>query len=164
LLFEKGLIKPDEVRITQEIPSVFAQRMPIARPEDAVKELQFFDLPTRPVDPIAYVSRSGGYSVTDGYDLFPEVTADANGDYHFYFFSRNLPELGDSIHEYIDNLSAGTILEFDRTGYLAHHNTVFGSLLSPGLGVILLGIAMIFVRSSNPLVMVITSSTVCYRK
>jgi hypothetical protein len=128
LLFKKGLIKPNGVKISKEIPSVFAQRMPIARHEDAVKELQLLDLPKHPVDPIAYVSRSGGYSVTDGYDLFPEVTADANGDYHFYFLSRNLPDVGASIHEYIDNLSVGTILEFDRTGYLIHHSTVLGKL------------------------------------
>lgn len=128
LLFEKKLIKPFEVKITKEIPSVFAQRMPIARPDDAVKELQLLDLPKHPVDPIAYASRSGGYSVTDGYDLFPEVTADVNGNYHFYFLSRNLPDVGASIHEYIDNLSVGTILEFDRTGYLIHHNTVLGKL------------------------------------
>ena len=128
LLFEKGLIKPDEVRITQEIPSVFAQRMPIARPENAIKELQFFDLPTRPVDPIAYVSRSGGYSITDGYDVFPEVTADASGDYHFYFSPRNTTKLEVSVHEYIDKLSVGTILEFDRMGYLYHGSTILGRL------------------------------------
>jgi hypothetical protein len=128
LLFEKGLIKPAEVKTTQEIPSIFAQRMPIARPEDAVKELKFFDLPIYPIDPITYVSRSGGYSVTDGYDLFPEITANANGDYHFYFLSRNLSDCGTSIHEYIDSLSVGTILEFDRTGYLAHRSTILGKL------------------------------------
>jgi hypothetical protein len=128
LLFKKGLIKPLEVKITKEIPSVFAQRMPIARPEDAVKELEFLDLPTRPIDPIAYASRSGGYSITDGYDIFPEVTADANGNYHFYFLSGNLPDLGGSIHEYIDNLSVGTILEFDRAGYLIHRSTILGKL------------------------------------
>jgi hypothetical protein len=128
LLFKKGLIKPLEVKITKEIPSVFAQRMPIARPEDAVKELEFLDLPTRPIDPIAYASRSGGYSITDGYDIFPEVTADANGNYHFYFSPRNITKLGVSIHEYIDKLSIGTILGFDRMGYLYHGSTLLGRL------------------------------------
>jgi hypothetical protein len=137
LLFKKGLIKPLEVKITKEIPSVFAQRMPIARPEDAVKELEFLDLPTRPIDPIAYASRSGGYSITDGYDIFPEVTADANGNYHFYFSPRNITKLGVSIHEYIDKLSIGTILEFDRAGYLIHHSTVLGKL--PGYLVDMVG-------------------------
>ena len=128
LLFEKKLIKPLEVKITKEIPSVFAQRMPIARPEDAVKELQLLGLPKHPVDPIAYVSRSGGYSLTDGYDIFPEVTADANGDYHFYFSPRNITKLGVSIHEYIDKLSIGTVLELDRMGYLYHGSTILGRL------------------------------------
>ena len=137
LLFKKGLIKPNGVKISKEIPAIFAQRMPIARPEDAVKELQLLDLPKHPVDPIAYVSRSGGYSVTDGYDLFPEVTGDTNGNCHFYFLSRNLPNLGASIHEYIDNLSVGTTLEFDRTGYLIHHSNVLGKL--PGYLVDIVG-------------------------
>ena len=128
LLFKKGLIKPSEVKSTKEIPSVFAQRMPIARPEDSVKELQFLNLPKHPIDPIAYASRSGGYSITDGYDIFPEVTADANGDYHFYFSPRNITKLGVSIHEYIDKLSIGTILELDRMGYLYHGSTILGRL------------------------------------
>jgi hypothetical protein len=129
LLFERGLIKPDEVKVSQKIPSVYAQRMPIIRPEDAVKELEFLALPTHPIDPIAYVSRSGGYSITDGYDLFPEVTVDAHGEYHFYFLSQNLAkEFGVSTHEYIDRLLVGTVLECNRMGYLIHHNTILGKL------------------------------------
>ena len=127
LLFEKGLIKPDEVKISHKIPSLFAQRMPIARPEDAIKELEFFDL-KRPVDPIVFGARSGGYSITDGYDLFPEVTADPTGNYHFYFLARNLTKSETSIHKYIDILSVGMVLEFDWNGYLTHGNTVLGKL------------------------------------
>ncbi len=55
-------------------------------------------------DPITYASRSGGYSNTDGYDLFPEVTTDVNGDYHFYFLPQHLVKLQASTHEYIDRL------------------------------------------------------------
>ena len=127
LLFEKGLIKPDEVKVSQKIPSLFAQRLPIDRPEDAIKELEFFDL-KRPVDPIVFGARSGGYSITDGYDLFPEVTADSTGDYHFYFLAQNLTKHGTSIHKYIDSLSVSMVLEFDRHGYLTHDNTVLGQL------------------------------------
>jgi hypothetical protein len=128
LLFEKGLIKPDEVKISQDIPAIFAQRMPIARPEDAQEELEFFGLPKYPVNPIAYASRSGGYSNTDGYDLFPEVTADGDGDYHFYFLPQHLVKLQASTHEYIDRLSVGTVLDVDPAGYIAYENTILGKL------------------------------------
>ena len=128
LLFDKKLIKPDQIETSKKIPHIYAQRMPIIRPEDMLKEAEFFNLSKHSPDPITFTSRSGGYSVTDGYDIFPEVTPDQHRNYEFYFLPRNLARLETSIHQYIDTLSIDTVLEFDRNGYLDHKNNILGKL------------------------------------
>jgi hypothetical protein len=126
-IFEKGVLKPDEVRTSTQIPNIFAERLPIARPEDARAELELLDLKS-PFNPIDFGARCGGYSVTDNYDLFPEVTPDADGHYHFYFPARNLPKSEISAHDCIDRLSIGQNLEFDLNGSIVHGGDVLGRL------------------------------------
>jgi hypothetical protein len=137
LLFERKIIVPNHVNLDREIPSIYARRMPIFRPEDVVRELEFIGL-SLPLDPIAYAARSGGYSIGDGYDLFPAVAADRDGNYHFYFLSQNLDRDGSVIHEYIDRyLSIGTSLQYNRSGYLYHRDRLLGKL--PGYLIDLIG-------------------------
>ncbi|MDJ0713923.1 MAG: hypothetical protein QNJ54_06855 [Prochloraceae cyanobacterium] len=76
----------ERVRVARNLSSCsFANRMPVNRPvEPQMLEVLGLD-PNSPVDPVEYVSRSGGYRHGDNNDLFPEVRADENGNYNFYF-------------------------------------------------------------------------------
>lgn len=63
----------------------FANRMPLKRlPSKNKLEALGLD-PNTPVDPIVYVSRSGGYRYGDRNDLFPETAPDTWGNYNFIF-------------------------------------------------------------------------------
>jgi hypothetical protein len=82
-----GLAKLDRVSVTDGIESSFKTRIPVNRPFTDVAELMRLDLSTdlTQFDPVEYVARSGGYVGGDTADLFPEVTPDRFGFYHFYF-------------------------------------------------------------------------------
>lgn len=76
----------EQIRQDKDIQhSQFAKRMPVNHP---VKAEMLFVLgldPNSLLDPVEYVSRSGGYRYGDSNDLFPEVEADSRGNYIFYF-------------------------------------------------------------------------------
>lgn len=76
----------EQIRQARDIyHSPLANRMPVNHPVKA-EMLSVLGLdPNAPVDPVEYVSRSGGYRYGDSNDLFPEVEADSRGNYNFYF-------------------------------------------------------------------------------
>lgn len=75
-----------QVRQDQDIYHCpFANRMPVNRePRAEMLEVLGLDIDS-PVDPVEYVSRSGGYRHGDSNDLFPEILASESGNYNFYF-------------------------------------------------------------------------------
>jgi hypothetical protein len=80
----------EQVKITHDIHCDYSPRMPLDRPEEMPFNLPHLGLPADLADPIAYVARSGGYRETDDLDVFPEVEADPDGCYRFYFLLRKL--------------------------------------------------------------------------
>lgn len=80
----------EQVKITHDVHCDYAPRMPIDRPEEIPYNLPHLGLPKDLADPIAYVARSGGYRETENLDVFPEVEADLDGCYRFYFLLRKL--------------------------------------------------------------------------
>jgi hypothetical protein len=128
-LVKFGIAKLDLVRITNDIEVSFRVRMPVHRPFDDLAKLERLGLSTdlARFDPFEYVARSGGYTGSDSYDLFPEVTPDKFGKYHFYFGIRDIK--GIEISEYIHQLTIGTQLTIEDN--LIYHN---GELLgrTPG--------------------------------
>lgn len=80
----------EQIKTTHDIHCDYAPRMPLDRPEEMPYNLPFLGLPADLADPIAYVARSGGYRETEDLDVFPEVEADPDGCYRFYFLLRKL--------------------------------------------------------------------------
>jgi hypothetical protein len=68
--------------VTENESLKFKSRMPLSRTRSVPKQQQWLGLPEDPIDPIAYVSRSGGRRINDSYDVFPEVKPDSQGHYH----------------------------------------------------------------------------------
>ena len=82
-----GLIKLEEVEITNEIEVSFRTRMPVNRPFTDTLRLERLGLDTdlTQFDPWEYIGRSGGRSGADSSDLFPEVTPDELGTHIPHF-------------------------------------------------------------------------------
>jgi hypothetical protein len=94
----------EQVKITHDIHCDYSPRMPLDRPEEMPFNLPHLGLPADLADPIAYVARSGGYRETDNLDVFPEVAADPDGCYRFYFLLRKLHSIDRSA---IDAVAVG---------------------------------------------------------
>jgi hypothetical protein len=109
-------------QISKGVNLYFKPRMPLSRPDDAKEELAYFGLSTESVNPILYISRSGGRRVGDSYDVFPEVKQDIDGKYHFHFIPLDLAGNPDR-HEYINRLGIGTKLNC-VDGYLYDRHRV----------------------------------------
>jgi hypothetical protein len=120
-----GLMKINRVRISNDIEVSFRVRMPVHRPFDDLAKLERLGLSTdlARFDPFEYVARSGGYTGSDSYDLFPEVTPDEFGKYHFYFGIRDIEGL--EIDEYISQLEIGTQLT-TKDNLIYHNGEVLG--------------------------------------
>ena len=84
--------------------------MPVNRPFTDVVELERMGLSTdlTQFDPFEYTARSGGGVGGDTSDLFPEITHDDFGNYHFYFGIENID--GVDISEYIYRLQVSSRL------------------------------------------------------
>lgn len=78
------------IKTTRDIHCDYACRMPLDRPEEMPWYLPSLGLPADSLNPIAFVARNGGYRETDSLDVFPEVEADSDGCYRFYFLLRKL--------------------------------------------------------------------------
>lgn len=103
-LVKAGLAKLDRVRISNDIDVSFKTRMPVNRPFTDTWRLRRLGLSTdlNQFDPFEYVARSGGGVGGDTSDLFPEITPNGSGIYHFHFSSGHIEGL--EIAEYIKKL------------------------------------------------------------
>ena len=88
----------------------FKSRMPLSRTKYVPEHQQWLGLPEDPIDPIAYVSRTGGKRINDSYDVFPEVKPDQDGNYHFYFLPFDLNKLDPDNYKYLLQLIPGVKL------------------------------------------------------
>ena len=124
-----GLIKLEEVEITNKIEVSFRTRMPVNRPFTDVEKLERMGLSTdlTHFDPFEYTARSGGGVGGDTSDLFPEVTADNFGVYHFYFGIGDIDGL--DITEYIHSLKLGSQLII-KDSLIYHNHSLLGQ--APG--------------------------------
>ncbi len=98
-------------QITQNESLKFKSRMPLSRTRYVSKQQQWLGLPEDPIDPIAYVSRSGGRRYQDSYDVFPEIKPDSQGNYHFHFLPLDVSKLEPDCYEYLLQLAPGDRLE-----------------------------------------------------
>jgi hypothetical protein len=124
-----GLIKLDRIETTEDIEVSFKTRMPVNRPFDDIERLDRLGLPTdlTQFDPFEYIARSGGESGADTSDIFPEVTPDRNGIYHYYFRIGAIEGL--DISEYIRQLQIGNMLIIQE-GRIYHDGYLLGE--TPG--------------------------------
>jgi hypothetical protein len=124
-----GLIKLEQVEITSEIEVSFRTRMPVNRPFTDALRLERLGLGTdlTQFDPWEYIGRSGGRSGVDSSDLFPEVTPDEFGKYHFHFGIGAID--GVEIAEYIYQLQIDTQLTINN-GLIYHRDVLLGT--APG--------------------------------
>jgi hypothetical protein len=124
-----GLIKLEEVEITSEIEVSFRTRMPVNRPFTDTLRLERLGLGTdlAQFDPWEYIGRSGGRSGADSSDLFPEVTPDELGKYHFYFGIGAID--GVEIAKYIYQLQIDTQLTI-KNRLIYHRDVLLGT--APG--------------------------------
>jgi hypothetical protein len=97
--------------ITENESLDFKSRMPLSRTRYVPKQQQWLGLPEDPIDPIAYVSRSGGRRYQDSYDVFPEIEPDSQGNYHFHFLPLDVSKLEPDCYEYLLQLPPGHQLE-----------------------------------------------------
>ena len=124
-----GLIRLDEVNISNEIEVSFRTRMPVNRPFTDVEELERLGLSTdlTQFDPLEYTARSGGGVGGDTSDLFPEVAPDNLGTYHFHFGIGAIEAL--DITEYIRCLQIGSRLTV-KNNLIYHKDFLLGQ--APG--------------------------------
>jgi hypothetical protein len=114
-MVKSGLVKLDRVQTTIDIPASFKRRIPVHRPFTDLEKLEQLGMPRslNKFDPFEYVARTGGYTATDNYDLFPEVTPDESGIYHFYFTAGAFD--GVDITEYVTKLQIGARLNIENS-------------------------------------------------
>jgi hypothetical protein len=124
-----GLVKLERVEISSEIEVSFRTRMPVNRPFTDIRRLKRLGLNTdlTQFDPWEYVARSGGGVGGDTSDLFPEVTPNDFGIYHFHFGIGDIE--GVEIGEYIHQLQIGVRLNV-RNGLIYHQDFLLGT--APG--------------------------------
>jgi hypothetical protein len=97
--------------VTENESLKFKSRMPLSRTKYVPQQQQWLGLPEDPIDPIAYVSRSGGRRYQDSYDVFPELQPDSQGNYHFHFLPLDISKLEPDCYEYLLQLAPGHRLE-----------------------------------------------------
>jgi hypothetical protein len=126
---KSGLIRLDEVAVSDDIETSFKVRMPVNRPFSDVTRLERLGLSTdlTQFNPFEYIARSGGRRGGDTSDIFPEVTPDDLGQYHFYFGIGAIDNV--DISEYIYQLKIGTRLKVKR-GLIYHRDFLLGQ--APG--------------------------------
>jgi hypothetical protein len=127
--YEDKINRFDRVIITDDISPGFEDRMPLGRPFTDVSSLDRLGLPTdlNRFDIFEYMARSGGHNNTNDSQLFPEVTPDAFGIYHFYFSIE--PIGGIDITKYLYQIEVKDKL-FIKDGSIYHENFVLG--MAPG--------------------------------
>jgi hypothetical protein len=80
---------------SSELFPLFQNRVLSSKRTDFQEYIQWLDLDRGQADPVTILSVSGGERVTDNLEVFPKVTADAEGDFHVRFFLHGLRHLGE---------------------------------------------------------------------
>ena len=80
---------------SDELFPLFQNRVLSSKRTDFQEYIQWLDLDRGHADPVSILSVSGGERVTDNLEVFPKVTADAEGNFNVRFFLHGLRHLGD---------------------------------------------------------------------
>jgi len=83
---------------------LFKNRVISEKRRDFEEYIHWLDLDRGKADPIEILSVSGGERATDNLEVFPKVTADAEGNFHVRFFLHGLRHLGEKAIERVAHL------------------------------------------------------------
>lgn len=86
---------------------LFQNRVLSPKRTDFTEYIQWLDLDRGHADPISILSVSGGERVTDSLEVFPKVTADAEGNFRVRFFLYGLRHPGEKAIERAARLRVG---------------------------------------------------------
>lgn len=92
---------------SSELFPLFKNRVLSPKRADFEQYIRWLDLERGDADPISILSVSGGERVTDNLEVFPKVTADAEGNFHVRFFLHGLRHLGAVASERAAKLQVG---------------------------------------------------------
>jgi len=90
-----------------ELFPLFKNRVISPKRGDFQEYIQWLDLDLGQADPVSILSVSGGERVTDNLEVFPQVTADASGNFQVRFFLHGLRHLGVKAIERAAKLKVG---------------------------------------------------------
>lgn len=96
-----------EVYESSELFPLFMNRVISPSRKDFEQYIHWLDLDRGKADPIDILSVSGGERATDNLEVFPKVTADAEGNFHVRFFLHGLRYLGEKAITRVTALNAG---------------------------------------------------------
>jgi hypothetical protein len=107
--FEPLLAFPDFQRDyeSDDLFPLFKNRVISEKRKDFEEYIHWLDLDRGNADPIEILSVSGGERTTDNLEVFPKITADANGNFHVRFFLHGLRHLGDKAIRRVLDMNAG---------------------------------------------------------
>lgn len=111
--FAPLLAFPDFQKVyeSDELFPLFKNRVLSPKRTDFQEYIQWLDLDRGHADPISILSVSGGERVTDNLEVFPKVTADADGNFNVRFFLHGLRHLGENAIARAARLTAGEGLQ-----------------------------------------------------
>lgn len=92
---------------SSELFPLFKNRVLSSKRMDFEQYIRWLDLERSEADPISILSVSGGERVTDNLEVFPKVTADAEGNFHVRFFLHGLRHLGAAASKRAAKLEVG---------------------------------------------------------
>jgi hypothetical protein len=92
---------------SDELFPLFKNRVISPKRGDFQEYIRWLDLDCGQADPVSILSVSGGERVTDNLEVFPKVTADAEGGFHVRFFLHGLRHLGEKAIQRASKLSVG---------------------------------------------------------
>lgn len=92
---------------SDELFPLFQNRVISPKRTDFQEYIQWLDLDRGQADPITILSVSGGERMTDNLEVFPKVTADAEGRYQVRFFLHGLRHLGENALARVSRLLPG---------------------------------------------------------
>lgn len=92
---------------SDELFPLFQNRVLSPKRTDFQQYIEWLDLGRSDADPISILAVSGGERVTDNLEVFPKVTADAEGNFHVRFFLHGLRHLGNQAIERAARLKVG---------------------------------------------------------
>ena len=96
---------------SDELFPLFKNRVLSPKRTDFGEYIRWLDLDRGNADPITILSVSGGERVTDDLEVFPKVTADADGNFGVRFFLHGLRHLGEAAIARASQLEVGEALQ-----------------------------------------------------